>query len=109
MDARASRYSVCDRGVAALLLSGQRPSAVIWTEKGQKIQDVAAFQEKLKGKSGKEPTFSIVTPICDGWICASQERFTDEAKEEKSSTLPANFRSSKVRGSRDSGLHTGTC
>lgn len=41
---------VCDPSVTAPLVSDQHPSVMIWTEKGEKIQDVAAFQERLKGK-----------------------------------------------------------
>lgn len=99
MDARAPRYGVCDASVEAPLGSGEHPSAVIRTETGEKIQGVAAFQERLKGR------IMILKPVitrlrhveCDGRIFASQEKFTDEEKEEKSRTLPGNFRSSKVK------------
>lgn len=99
---------VCDPFVTALLGSDEHPSVMVWTEKGETIQDVAAFQERLKGKSNPKTTHILhrhthVCPnvVCDGKIFASQEKFTNEAKEEGSKTLPADFRSSKVRGSQN--------
>lgn len=100
MGARVPRYGVCDPPVTAPLLAGEHPSGLIWAEKGEKIQDVAAFQERLKGKVKQTHTLHHHTSVCDGRLLAAQEKFTDEAKEEGSKTLPANFRTSKVRGAQ---------
>lgn len=47
---------VCDPFVTALLGSDEHLSVMVWTEKGETIQDVAAFQERLKGKINPKTT-----------------------------------------------------
>lgn len=58
--------------MAALPVPDEQLSVLIWTEKGEKVQDVAAFQERLKGKINPPPkphTFSII-PRLHHVVCA---------------------------------------
>lgn len=67
---RVPRYGVCECERPIYLSSAafkhQHPSVMIWTEKREKIQDVAAFQERFKGKmnmTNKKQIFFIITRL----------------------------------------------